>query len=263
MDLGLKDRVALVAAGSRGIGRAVAEELATEGARVAICARSRGDLEQAAAEICAATGAEIIASVCDVSSPADVARWVGEVKARWGRIDVAVCNAGGPPAGPFEAHAPEIWQKAVELNFLSAVTLCREVVPCMKEARWGRIVMITSVAVKQPIDGLILSNAVRAAVTGFAKTLSVELAPYNILVNNVCPGYTRTARLEAVASAEAGRGGSAPEEVVSAWEARVPMRRLGQPRELAALVAFLASERASYITGTTTAVDGGLCRSLL
>jgi 3-oxoacyl-[acyl-carrier protein] reductase len=263
MDLGLKGRVAFVAAASRGLGRAVAEELAAEGARVALCARSERDVEAAAAEIAAATGAETLPLRGDVASPADVAAMAREIERRAGRIDILITNAGGPPAGPFEAHAPEAWNGAVALDFLSAVTLCREVVPLMKAARWGRIVAITSVAVKQPIEGLILSNSVRAAVAGFAKTLSAELAPYNILVNTVCPGYTRTARVEAIASAEAARTGRTVEEIRRKWESQIPLGRMGEPRELAALIAFLVSERASYITGTTIAVDGGFCRSLL
>jgi 3-oxoacyl-[acyl-carrier protein] reductase len=181
----------------------------------------------------------------------------------YGRIDILVTNAGGPPPGTFESHGPEAWDKAVHLTLRSAVELARAVLPGMKERRWGRIVNVTSVAVKQPIDGLVLSNALRAAVTGMARTLANETASCGITVNNVLPGYTRTDRLVDLSRAMAAAEGQAPEAIVTRWEEQAPARRLGEPRELAALTAFLVSERASYITGQSIAVDGGWIRGLL
>lgn len=262
MDLGLKGRVAFVAAASRGLGRAIAEAPAAEGARVAICARGAG-IAEVAAEIGRATGAETFGVAADVSLPADVERAVRAVVAHFGRIDILVTNAGGPPPGPFESHTAEAWRRAVELNLDSVVNLARAVLPGMKERRWGRILNVTSIAVKQPVDGLILSNSVRAAVTGFARTLANEVAPFGITVNNLLPGYTRTERLEQLAGANAKAKGITPEAAFAAWEQQIPMGRVGEPHEFAALAAFLASERASYITAQNVAVDGGWIRSLV
>jgi 3-oxoacyl-[acyl-carrier protein] reductase len=263
MDLGLEGRVALVAAASKGLGRAIAEELAREGARLMICARGEEALMQARAAIEDDTGAQVLAEPADVSSPADVVRVVEACAAALGPVDILVTNAGGPPAGPFESHSPEAWRDAVALNLESTVNLCRAVLPAMKERRWGRILNVTSIAVKQPVENLILSNSVRAAVTGFARTLANEVAPYGVTVNNLMPGYTRTERLEELAERNAQLRGSDPAEERSRWEREIPMGRLGEPREFAALAAFLASERASYITAQSIAVDGGWIRSLL
>jgi len=263
MDLGLRDRVALVAASSRGLGRAVAEELAAEGAHVVMCARGSSALEEAAAAVDAAGPGRVETVVADLAEAEGVAAVSTLALERFGRVDVLVNNAGGPPAGPFESHALEDWRRAVRLNLESALELTRAVLPGMKERGWGRIVNITSVAVKEPVDGLILSNSVRAAVTGFARTLANEVAPYGITVNNALPGYTRTDRLNELATAQSERRGIAPEQVEAEWEAGIPMGRLGEPREFAALVAFLASDRASYITGCSIPVDGGRTRGLL
>ena len=262
MDLGLRGRVAFVAAASQGLGRAIAEELAREGARIAICARTER-IHEVARAIADAHGAETLAVVADVSVPADVARAVDAAIARFGQVDVLVTNAGGPPPGPFESHTAEAWAKAVALNLDSVVNLTRAVLPGMKARRWGRILNVTSIAVKQPVDGLILSNSVRAAVTGFARTLANEVAPYNITVNNLMPGYTRTERLDGLAAHNATAKGITTEEAFGAWERQIPMGRVGEPAEFAALAAFLASERASYITAQSIAVDGGWIRALL
>ena len=262
MDLGLRDRVALVAAASRGLGRAVAEELATEGAAVVICARNPEALERTRAEIAQRSGAEVHAVVADVSTEEGTDTVVAETLARFGRVDVLVTNAGGPPAGPFEAHGWDAWERAVQLTLRSAVELTRLVLPGMKERRWGRIVNVTSITVKQPVDGLLLSNSVRAAVTGFARTLATEVAPFGVTVNNILPGYTRTERVKQLNRATAEREGVPIDEVQQRIEAQIPMRRLGEPSEFAALAAFLASERASYITGQSMAVDGGWIRAL-
>ncbi len=263
MDLGLTDRVALVAASSRGLGRAVAAELALEGADLILCARGEDALADAKATIERETDARVVAVPADVSEPEGVEAVVDAGLRAFGRIDVLVTNAGGPPAGPFESHSPETWRRAEKLVLESVLNLTRAVLPGMKERRWGRIVNVTSIAVKQPVDGLILSNSLRAAVTGFARTLANEVAPFRITVNNVMPGYTRTERLVELAAATAAREGITPEEAYDRWERQVPMGRLGEPREFAAMVAFLASERAGYITGTSIPVDGGWIRSLL
>lgn len=262
MDLGLKDKVALVAGSSRGLGRAIAEELAAEGANLVLCARGEGALREARAAV-EQLGVRAVSVAADLADPEHVERVVTAAQREFGRVDILVTNAGGPPAGPFESHGPEAWQSAVRLNLESALNLTRAVLPGMKERRWGRILHVTSIAVKQPVDGLILSNSVRAAVTGFARTLANEVAPWGITVNCLLPGYTRTDRLEELAQRNAESRGTTPEEARAQWEREIPMGRLGEPREFAALAAFLASERASYITGTSVQVDGGWVRSLL
>ena len=263
MDLGLAGKTALVAASSRGLGRAVAEELATEGANLVICARSAAPLEEAGKTIRDKTGAEVVAVPANLTDPVDLDRLMETAEGAFGKVDILVTNTGGPPPGPFESHSVEAWNDAVAQNLNSVLNLTRAVLPGMKEAEWGRIINITSVAVKQPIDGLILSNSVRAAVTGFAKTLANEVASFGITVNNVMPGFTRTARLDGLAADIANRTGITVEEAFARWEGQSPMGRIGSPDEFAALVTFLASERASYITGTSIPVDGGYIQALL
>lgn len=263
MDLGLKDKIAVVAAASQGLGRAIAEALAAEGARVAVCARSRAPLETAAEEIRRQTGAEILAVPADVTRPADVERFVNAAVERWGTVHVAVANAGGPPSKDFAAITLEDWQQAVTLNLMSSVHLARAVLPPMRAQKWGRLLFLTSVAVKQPIEGLLLSNSVRSGVTGLAKSLANECARDNVLVNTVCPGYTRTERLNELVDALSQKKGVSRDEVIEGWTRQTPLGRLAEPKEVAALFAFLASEQASYITGSTIAVDGGWVRSLL
>ncbi|HET6978565.1 MAG TPA: SDR family oxidoreductase [Pyrinomonadaceae bacterium] len=263
MDLGLKNKVALVAAGSRGLGRAVAEELAAEGASLLLCARDAQVLAETAAAIAESTGAHVLAVPADVTVIDDIKRVVDAGIDRFGQIDILVTNAGGPPAGSFDQLTREQWDEAIKLTLLSAVELARQVLPGMRERRWGRIINITSIAVKQPVDGLLLSNSLRAGLTGFARTLANEVAPEGITVNNVLPGYTRTERLDELAEMMADKQGISVGEFRGVWEKEIPMGRLGEPRELAATVAFLASERAAYITGTSIQVDGGWIRSLL
>ena len=262
MDFGIAGRVALVAASSKGLGRAVAEELAAEGTHLVMCARGEDDLADAVAAADGRGPGEVLGIPTDLSDPTAVAALVDRAQDRFGRVDILVNNAGGPPAGPFEAHDEAAWRAAVRLNLDSALQLTRAVLPGMKERGWGRILNITSVAVKEPVDGLILSNSVRAAVTGFAKSLSNEVAEFGVTVNNILPGFTRTARLEQLASVRAEAGGISTEEVEAGWNAAIPARRLGEAREFAAVVAFLASERASYVTGVSVAVDGGRTRAL-
>lgn len=263
MDLGLRGKIALVAASSKGLGRAVAEELAAEGAHLVMCARGRETLEQTAESIRQKAGVKVVAVAADVSDPSDAARVVKAAFGEFGRVDVLVTNSGGPPSGPFESFTPDMWDAATRLLLKSAVELTRAVLPGMKERRWGRILNVTSIAAKQPIEGLMLSNSLRAAVIGFARTLANEVAPFGVTVNNLLPGYTRTDRVQELARAAGSKAGAASTDIVSKWEKEIPMGRLGEPREFAALAAFLASERASYITGGSIAVDGGWIRSLL
>ena len=263
MDLGLKNKVALVAAASRGLGRAVAQELAAEGARLIICSRRTEIIGRVANDIKGATGVEVIGVAADVSNSSDVARLVRTGVERFGRVDILVTNAGGPPAGQFESFTIDQWEEATRLLLHSAVELARQVLPGMKERGWGRILNITSIAVKQPVDNLILSNSLRAAVTGFARTLANEVASSGVTVNNIMPGYTRTERVEELARMMAEKQGITADEFIARWEKEIPMRRIGEPREFAALAAFLVSERASYITGVSIPVDGGWIKGLI
>jgi 3-oxoacyl-[acyl-carrier protein] reductase len=263
MDLGLRGKIAIVAAASRGLGRAIAEELGAEGASVVMCARGKEALAEAARSVREKGAGDVLDIPADVSRSEDVTRLVRSAVERFGRVDILVTNAGGPPSGPFESLTPEKWNDAIQLTLLSAVNLCREVLPGMKQRKWGRIINVTSIAVKQPVDGLMLSNSLRAGVTGFARTLANEVARDGITVNNILPGYTRTERVKSLARAAAERDGTAIDESLRKWEHEIPMRRLGEPREFAALAAFLASERASYITGTSITVDGGWTKGLL
>ena len=263
MDLGLNNKMALVAAASRGLGRAVAEELAAEGASLVICSRSKEKISQTAKEIADSTGAKILAIAADVSKPDDVSRLTQLAIERFGRIDILVTNAGGPPAGPFASFSLEQWDAATNLLLRSVVALTQAVLPGMKERGWGRILNITSIAVKQPVDNLILSNSLRAAVTGLARTLANEIAPFGVTVNNILPGYTRTERVEELAQMMAAKQGITPAEFIARWEHEIPMRRIGEPREFAALAAFLVSGRAGYITGTSVQVDGGWIRAIM
>lgn len=263
MDLGLTGRVALVAASSRGLGRAIAEELAAEGCDLVLCARSAGPLEQARAEIEANSGRRVIALPTDVADPAQVRALVELALETFGRVDILVTNGGGPPPGGVYDHDLEVWRAASAVTLESVISLTTQVLPGMQERGWGRILNVTSISVKQPVDGLLLSNSLRAAVTGFARTLANEVAADGITVNNLLPGYTRTERLEQLAGHQAEANDITVEKAFGKWEEQIPMHRVGEPREFAALAAFLASERASYITAQSIAVDGGWIRSLV
>ena len=262
MDLGLKDRVAIVAASSKGLGKAVAMGLAKEGAKLALCSRNAAAIAVAADEIRGATGVEVLAEPVDVTVEDQVADFVRRAQDRFGRLDICVTNAGGPPSKTFSETTVEDWRKGVDLNLMSTLFFAREVLPIMQRRRWGRLTTITSMTVKQPVDGLILSNSVRAAVSGLVKTLSNEYGPSNVLVNNVCPGYTLTARLDELANRLASSEGASREEVEKRWTSQIPLRRLATPEEFADIVVFLASERASYITGASIAIDGGFVKGL-
>ena len=263
MDLGLKGQVALVLAASKGLGRASAAALATEGAVLTIGARNRQLLEKAAREIALESGNRVLPVPTDVTKEEDLEAIVAATVQEFGHIDILVNNAGGPPPGTFETLGDEQWRAAFELNFLSTVRLTRLVLPYMRQRGGGRVINIVSTSVKEPIEGLLLSNAIRMAVVGLAKTLSLELAPDNITVNNICPGRFLTDRLrQGHTMKEKIAQGMSEAEALGSIARDIPMGRVGKPEELGALVAFLASKQAGYITGTTIQVDGGLVRAV-
>jgi 3-oxoacyl-[acyl-carrier protein] reductase len=257
MDLGLEGKVALVGGSSKGIGRAVALALAREGCAVAICARNSTSLADTAQTIRQQTGAQVLSLVCDMARHDDIKRLVAETVKTFGRLDIVVNNAGGPPTGTFDDLDEAEWDQAINQNLLSAVRTIREALPYLRRSGSGRIINITSVAVKQPIERLILSNTTRLGVVGMAKTLSRELAPEGITVNNVCPGNIATERLLSLIEERARLQGVSREQAIELEEARVPMGFLGDPEDIANLVVFLASLKARYITGATIQVDGG------
>lgn len=257
MNTGLKDRVAIVAASSAGLGRAVAEGLAAEGCHLALCSRRPESIEQVAAELGKRHGVRVLARALDVTDAAAVESFVTATRTEMGRLDICVTNAGGPPSKPFASTTMEEWRRAIELNLLSHVVFAKHALPHMQHAGWGRFLMISSVAVKRPIEGLVLSNTARGAVPGLTRSLANEYGPFGITVNNVCPGYTRTERLNELARVKALGQGVAPDAAFADWANATALRRLAEPGEFADAVVFLASERASYITGQSLLVDGG------
>jgi 3-oxoacyl-[acyl-carrier protein] reductase len=256
MNIRLDGRTAVVGGSSTGLGLAIAEGFAEAGANVVLCARNEEPLQTAEAGI-KEMGAEVLAIPTDLTRVDEIDNLATRTLERFGIVDILVNNAGGPPSGTFDDLPEADWRRAVDLTLMSAVELTRRLLPGMRAQRWGRIINVTSTSVKQPINGLMLSNSLRLAVVGWAKTLANEVGPDQVLINNVCPGHTTTDRLDELAKAVATREGLSIPEVYASWEKLSPLRRIGKPQELANLVVFLASDRASYINGTTIAVDGG------
>ena len=262
MQMGIKGRTALVGGGSQGLGLAVARGLAAEGCNLALCARSEASLNQAAQAISAEFGVEVLAQPVDLAAPGAAAGFAQAAAERFGRVDILVNNAGGPPAGNFLSLDEAAWRQAVELTLLSALAMTRTLLPAMMANGWGRVINMTSVSVRQPLPGLILSNSVRAAVVGWAKTLADEVGASGVTVNNVLPGWIHTERVERLLKHREETEGISREQALSAVVAGIPLGRLGRPEEFADLVVFLASERAAYINGASYLIDGGLHRGL-
>lgn len=262
MDLGIKGKTALVTASSKGIGKAIAESFAAEGCKVAICARNKDELLELSNDLKRRFGIDAVWSICDINKPKEIESTIEVVHKELGPIDILVNNCGGPPSGYFTEFSDKQWQNAVEQVLMSAVRFIRSALPDMISNEWGRIINITSIAVKQPVDNLLLSNTLRSGVTGLAKTLSMEYARYNITVNNVAPGYTLTSRLYDLAVVRAKKENLSHEEILTAMAKETPANRLCSPEDIAGAVLFLASRRASYINGVTLNVDGGLNKGL-
>jgi 3-oxoacyl-[acyl-carrier protein] reductase len=262
METGLKGRVAIVAASSQGIGRATAEAFAAEGCRVGMCSRNAATLDAAAEEIRKQSGTEVFTQAFDVTNPTAVHGFVEAVVQKFGSIDICVTNAGGPPSKGFLAATIDDWRKAVDANFLSTVYFAREVIPHMQRKHWGRIITLTSVSTKQPVPDLVLSNAARAAVVGLVKSLANEFGRDGILVNNVGPGFTATGRLKELARSRSAAQGKSEDEILATLGNDTALKRVAEPREVADAIVWLASERASYITGQTILVDGGAYKGL-
>ncbi|MCC6241640.1 MAG: SDR family oxidoreductase [Gemmatimonadaceae bacterium] len=262
MDLGIRDKVALVCGASKGIAFATAVDLAKEGCRLAICSRDAASIHAAAKQL-EALGAPVLCLVADLSTDEGLATVIRETTVHYGEVDILIANTGGPPTGPAMAHDWAAWTQASELLLRSVVELTRAFVPGMRARGWGRVLCITSKAVKEPVPSLVLSNSLRAAVTGYLRTLANEVAADGITVNTVLPGFTATERLDALAEATTKRTGTTRDAVYAGWIAQTPAGRLGRPEELAATITFFASDRAGFITGQAILVDGGAVNALL
>ena len=262
METGLKDKTVLITASSTGIGKAVAELFAQEGCRIAISSRSKENLLSATQELKEKYSLEPFWSVCDLNKQKDIENTFSAVTAHFGTVDILVNNCGGPTPGLFQQLEEEDWNFAYEQVLLSVVRFSKLVLPGMMAKNWGRIINLTSISVKQPVDNLVLSNSLRAGVTGLTKSLSNEVARFNITVNNVAPGLTLTGRLYELAVIEAKEKGKSHEEILVEMAKRVPLNRLARPEEIASVVVFLASRQASYVTGNTIQVDGGYVKSI-
>ncbi len=261
MDLGLKNKVAMVAAGSKGIGRAAAASLASEGCRVSICARSEETVRNTAAELSAASGSEVVWSICDVSNADDIARWHREANSQLGVPDILVTNTGGPPAARFMQLTEEQWHSGIDSTLMNIIRMSRLVIPAMQARKWGRIVHITSLVAKQPVDLLTISSTLRAGISGLTKTMATQLAPDNVLVNAVLPGHVLTDRQVHLGEIRSREEGISIDDYLARAQQLIPIRRFGTPQELGDVIAFLCSERASFVTGTSLQVDGGQIQS--
>lgn len=261
MDLGLKGKVALVAGASKGLGKAVALGLAREDAHVAIISRDQQRIEAAAKDIREATGAQVLAIIADVTRAEDIQRSVAETVKRFGTIHILVTNAGGPPPAAFMSLTEEQWQSAITQTLMSAVRLSRAAIPFMQKQKWGRILHLSSYSVKHPIENLMLSNSIRAAVVGLGKTQALELAKDGILVNSILPGWTLTERVDQLMNDRAARSNTSVRDESAKIEKEIPMGRMGKPEEFANVVVFLASECASYVNGVALPIDGGATRT--
>lgn len=262
MDTGLRNRVALVAASSQGLGKAAAEALAAEGCRLALCARNEEQIQKVAEAIRKQHGVEVVARRVDVSEFDAVNKFVQGAAGHFGQLDICVTNAGGPPAKGFLATTMDDWMAAARVNLLSTVAFAHAAIPHMQKRHWGRFITITSVSVRQPVPDLVLSNSIRAGVVGLLKSLSNEFGKDGILFNNVAPGFTATDRLKDLAAARSKASGKTQQEIFDAWAADSALKRLGEPEEVADAIVWLASERASCVTGQTLLVDGGTYRGL-
>ena len=263
MDLGLRNKVALVTAARQGLGRAVAESLAHEGAIVAICSRNKKSLAATAAEIAAATKAEVFAIPADVSKPKEVKRLVQAVVKRFGTIHILVNNAGGPPVESFDKLSDETWGDGVQLTMMSAIRLVRETIPYMQKQHWGRIITINSIVGKQPIPELVISSTLRPGLIGLHKVLATQYAKDGILINTVCPGFVMTRRQEEISRVRSAKAKLTVEQYIAQQTKEIPLGRYGTPQEIGDVVAFLASARAGFLTGATLSVDGGMMKGLL
>lgn len=257
MNLGLENKCAMVVASSKGLGKAIAMELAKEGCNLALCSSNIKNLEKTVKGIKTQTNKIIFYQKCDIRIPKEIELFCKNSLKELGKIDILILNAGGPRAGDFFQVSLEDWEEAYKLNLRSAIAFCQQIIPSMIERKWGRIIFLTSISVKQPLDNLILSNSIRLAIIGLAKSLSNEFSKYGILINSVCPGFTKTERLQELADHLCNEKNKSIEEIFKEWERNIPMGRLGEPEELASVVAFLSSEKASYITGAALQVDGG------
>jgi len=262
MDLGLKDKTALVAGASAGLGLGVARALYLEGARVAMCSRDKDRITKAAASLSAKRD-EVLPLVSDLTVPDDVEKLIKTVNDTFGRVDILFTNCGGPPLGQHDTVGEKEWELGYNLTFMSAIRLIQQVVPGMKARKFGRIILSTSLSAKQPIDNLLLSNTFRAGLLGYAKTISRELAPFGVTVNTVMPGYTKTERLNYLAEGLAQKSGRSKDNIFADWQGKIPLGRLGTTDEFGNLVAFLASSHAGFITGAAIAFDGGQTSGIL
>lgn len=263
MDLGVAGRVAIIGGGSKGLGRACADSLAQEGANLVICSRNAGELEAAATEIRGATGVEVLAVPADLSRLEDIQHLVQSTVDRYGRLDIVVANSGGPPSGRATDTTEETWSRSIDMALNFFIRMAREATPHMREQKWGRVCNILASTVYQPIDNLVTSGVTRMGAVAYAKSLADEIGRDNVLVNNVAPGFLMTERMRHIFETRSEETGQDLETVLDAGASRIPVGRFGRPEELGDFVAYLCSDKNTYVTGTTILVDGGVVRSVM